>query len=255
MDKYDVVKTVKKQLDIDMNCSESDFESCEIVVTEAAKNPGRNMFGDCDRMLNACCFGGSAVFSVNRELISELKTLFAGHDPSWIFEPKTLVALEEKLYLSGHNISDMYQYYVPDPEVAKTEEMFDIQWIEQDELKQYLDLSVAQDALGFDEGAPDILAVAAKDNGKIVGMAAASLDSPLFWQIGAQVLPEYRGQGIATNLVGLLKDETLKRGAIPYFGSFSTHTVSQSVGYAAGFFPCWSKIVSSPRTDEFLGYR
>ena len=55
------------------------------------------MFGDCDRMLNGCCFGGSAVFSVNRELISELKTLFAGHDPSWIFEPKTLVALEEKL--------------------------------------------------------------------------------------------------------------------------------------------------------------
>ena len=255
MDKYDVVKTVKKQLAIDMNCSESDFESCEIVVTEAAKNPGRNMFGDCDRMLNGCCFGGSAVFSVNRELISELKTLFAGHDPSWIFEPKTLVALEEKLYLSGHNISDMYQYYVPDPEVEKTEEMFDIQWIEQDELKQYLDLSVAQDALGFDEGAPDILAVAAKDNGKIVGMAAASLDSPLFWQIGAQVLPEYREQGIATNLVGLLKDETLKRGAIPYFGSFSTHAVSQSVGYAAGFFPCWSKIVSSPRTDEFLGYR
>ena len=51
VDKYDVVKTVKKQLAIDMNCSESDFESCEIVVTEAAKNPGRNMFGDCDRML------------------------------------------------------------------------------------------------------------------------------------------------------------------------------------------------------------
>ena len=74
-------------------------------------------------------------------------------------------------------------------------------------------------------------------------------------QTGAQVLPEYRGQGIATNLVGLLKDETLKRGAIPYFGSFSYHSVSQSVGYAAGFFPCWSKIVSSPRTDEFLGYR
>ena len=86
-------------------------------------------------------------------------------------------------------------------------------------------------------------------------MAAASLDSPLFWQIGAQVLPEYREQGIATNLVGLLKDETLRRGAIPYFGSFSSHSVSQSVGYAAGFFPCWSKIVSSPRTDEFLGYR
>ena len=242
MDKYDVVKTVGKQLAIDMNCSESDFHSCEIIVTEAAKNPGRNMFGDCDRMLSGCCFGGSAVFSVN-------------HDPSWIFEQKTLVALEEKLYLSGHNISDMYQYYVPDPELPKTEEKFDIQWIEQDELKKYVDLSVAQDALGFDEGAPDILAVAAKDKGRIVGMAAASLDSPLFWQIGAQVLPEYREQGIATNLVGLLKDETLRRGAVPYFGSFSSHSVSQSVGYAAGFFPCWSKIVSSPRTDEFLGYR
>ena len=75
MDKYDVVKTVGKQLAIDMNCSESDFHSCEIIVTEAAKNPGRNMFGDCDRMLSGCCFGGSAVFSVNHELVEELTLL------------------------------------------------------------------------------------------------------------------------------------------------------------------------------------
>ena len=43
----------------------------------------------------------------------------------------------------------------------------------------------------------DILGVGAFDKEKLVGLAACSADGEKMWQIGIDVLPEYRNQGIA----------------------------------------------------------
>lgn len=40
----------------------------------------------------------------------------------------------------------------------------------------------------------------------IIGIAVCSADTPELWQIGIDVLPEYRGRGIAKALVSLLKE-------------------------------------------------
>ena len=48
--------------------------------------------------------------------------------------------------------------------------------------------------LVFDKNRPDMLAVAAIDGDKIMGMAGASADNKTMWQIGIDVLPKYRGQ-------------------------------------------------------------
>ncbi len=252
MDKHDMVKIVKKQLAIDFNCKESDFDSGEIVVTEIAINDGRIMYEDHEQGMNACCFGGSAVFSVIPEMVNSIQKLFEGKSPEWIFQPKTLVMLSEQLYLHGYNIGDMHQYYVPDPSLPKTQPLFDIEWIEQD-FEKYKGAPGADEALGFDKNAPDVLAVVAKENGKIIGMAGASADSPLLWQIGIGVAPEHRGKGVAANLVALLKDAVLEKGVVPYYGSAVSHTISLSTGVAAGFFPCWTRVSSKPRDDEFVG--
>ena len=252
MDKSDMIKIVKKQLAIDLNCKESDFDSGEIVVTEIAKNEGRIMYEDHEQGMYACCFGGSAVFSVMPELVEKIRSILGGKSPEWIFQPNTLVQLSEQLYLHGYNINDMHQYYVPDPSLPKTEPLFDVEWIESD-FEKYRDEPCAKEALGFDKDAPDVLAVAAKENGKIIGMAGASADSPLLWQIGITVAPEYRGKGVAANLVALLKDAVLERGKVPYYGSAVSHTLSLSTGVAAGFFPCWTRISTRAIDDEFVG--
>lgn len=252
MDKSDMIKIVKKQLAIDFNCKESDFDSGEVVVTEIAKNEGRIMYEDREQGMYACCFGGSAVFSVLPEMVGGIRKLLEGKSPEWIFQPKTLVMLTEQLYLHGYNIDDMHQYYVPDPSLPKTEPLFGVEWIERD-FEKYKGAPGANEALGFDKNAPDVLAVAAKENGKIIGMAGASADSPLLWQIGIGVAPEYRGMGVAANLVALLKDAVLERGKVPYYGSAVSHTLSLSTGVAAGFFPCWTRITSKQRNDEFVG--
>lgn len=252
MNKSDVISTVRKQLAIDLNCSESDFDKGCITITEAKQNPGRLMYRDGERAMNACCFGGSAVFSVKEEMVADFKRVLEGQAPEWIFKPMNIVRFNELLYLHGYNLGNMLQYFAPDPTLPKTEPCCEVEWIDPSDFEKFRNDALAKEALGFDENAPDMLCVAAKENGKIIGMAGASADSNLMWQIGVGVSPEHRGKGIAANLVSLLKDAVLEKGIIPYYGTAVSHTLSLSTGVSAGFFPAWTRIISTDRTDEFL---
>ena len=100
-------------------------------------------------------------------------------------------------------------------------------------------------AFSFDEAAPDELGVAAICDGQIAGMAGASSDSPTMWQIGINVSLERRRAGIGTMLVTLLKNEILKRGYLPYYGTAFSHLASQRVALASGFLPAWAELVTS----------
>lgn len=80
-----------------------------------------------------------------------------------------------------------------------------------------------------------------------MGMAGASADSKTMWQIGINVLPEYRGRGIGTNLVTLLKNEILNRGKIPFYGTVGSHFHSQNIAINAGFFPAWAELYSKSK--------
>ena len=100
------------------------------------------------------------------------------------------------------------------------------------------------EAFVFNENYPDMLAVAAFEGDNIMGMAGASADSKTMWQIGINVLPEYRSRSIGKNLVRLLKNEILKRDKIPFYGTVESHIYSQNIAISAGFFPSWAELYS-----------
>ena len=58
----------------------------------------------------------------------------------------------------------------------------------------------------------DVLGVGAYDNGKLVGLAACSADGDTMWQIGIDVLPGYRRQGIASEMIAFIKAYTKEQG-------------------------------------------
>ena len=76
----------------------------------------------------------------------------------------------------------------------------------------------------------------------MLGMAGVSGDGEYLWQIGIDVVEGKRLGGLATNLVMLMKEEVLKRGKIPFYGTSESHTISQSVAYHAGFMPAWAEV-------------
>ena len=93
-----------------------------------------------------------------------------------------------------------------------------------------------------------MLAVIALDGDTVMGMAGCSADTPELWQIGIDVLPEYRKRGVGRALVTLLRNEALRRGAVPYYGTSLSNLPSWRIALGSGFYPLW--VETEAREDE-----
>ena len=118
-------------------------------------------------------------------------------------------------------------------------------------------------ALGFSERRPDVLVLAAyavdgaddtegagiPANADPVAMVGLSDDSPIMRQIGIDVLPAFRGAGIASALVRDAARLTLAEGYLPFYGTSPSHMLSQRVALNAGLVPTWWEYVSTSLND------
>ena len=124
-------------------------------------------------------------------------------------------------------------------------------------------------ALGFSVTRPDVLVLAAypveENASKAPEVAAAgesdpaladpiamvgmSDDSPIMRQIGIDVLPAWRGAGIASVLVRDAARLTLAEGYLPFYGTSPSHMLSQRVALNAGLVPTWWEYVSTSMND------
>lgn len=83
------------------------------------------------------------------------------------------------------------------------------------------------------------LAVLAKQDGEIVGVAGASKTCEKLWQIGIDVLPAYHNLGLASYLVNRLTFEILERGEVPGYDVIASNLASQRVAQRSGYLPAW----------------
>lgn len=96
-----------------------------------------------------------------------------------------------------------------------------------------------ENALCKDRKQLDVLGIGAYDNEKLVGLAACSADCDDMWQIGVDVLPEYRRQGIASSLTSNLAIEILERGNVPFYCCAWSNLKSAKNALRSGFVPAW----------------
>lgn len=90
----------------------------------------------------------------------------------------------------------------------------------------------------------DVLAVGAFENGKMIGLAGCSADCDTMWQIGVDVLPEYRRQGIASSLTSMLAVEVLKRDKVPFYCCAWSNIKSVRNAIKSGFRPAWVQVTA-----------
>ncbi|EFM12276.1 GCN5-related N-acetyltransferase [Paenibacillus curdlanolyticus YK9] len=103
------------------------------------------------------------------------------------------------------------------------------------------DVTRFNEAIIYDANLPwqTDLAMVAKQNGEIVGVAGASKTCAKMWQIGVEILPSFRNFGLASYLVNRLTLEILERGDIPSYDVNASNIASQKVAYRVGYFPAW----------------
>ena len=236
-----------RQMAADYCCLTEDVLDHRNHFTYYHRLDGRRRFQErADCYLKIAVINGKLLFSGAPGIISWCGNEYTQHGSEWFFEAKNMHRLNDRLLQDGYQIEMVHPFYVTDRITEADAGDYDIRWYEGDEIEQFRGNASYDKAFSFDKDAPDVLGVAVICDGQIAGMAGASSDSPTMWQIGINVNPKRREAGIGTMLVTLLKNEILRRGFLPYYGTALSHIASQRVALKAGFLPAWAELMTSP---------
>lgn len=242
--KSEIINMAKKQLALDYNCQLSDFEKEGNTITENILIDGRRMYESDRCFLKILCMEGKAIIYADEKIRPWIEEKLLNKDARWLFDYGNVRNIDNKLREFGHEIDEIKNFYLPNQVIADIKPCAKIRWFEKDEILQFEDHSRFDQAFTFEDNTPDVLGVAALDGDIIMGMAGVSEDCENLYQIGIDVLPEYRGKGIGANLVAVLKQEILRRGKIPFYGTSVSHMISRNVAINAVFFPAWVELYS-----------
>lgn len=245
------IEAATKQFYLDFNVDNKIFNNGKIVISNSKKIQGARIMEGKDLFFKAAVFLGKAYIMVDDQISDWSIERFENAAPQWFFEYPNLRTIDKKLSEYKREIADTHIYFLPSKDFGEIKPIREVKWFEQEELLQFKEDNRFTSALCFSKTQPDMLAVAAIDKGELIGMAGASMDGDYLWQIGINVMPDYQSQGLAANLTALIKQEVIKRGKVPFYGTSESHTISQNVGLKAGFLPAWSEIFVRNTLDKF----
>lgn len=239
--KKQIIAELKKQLAIDFNCTIEDFDKKENIITVSRDNPGRRIYTQQKEFLSMVTLGSNTVISADESMHEWLRQWSAEKDGIWLFEHNHLMELEAELQKHGKKLWQSHHMFLPKMEISEPIIDFELKWFEQEAIMELYGRDEFSNALceTYTPQRPDILAVGAMQGKNIIGLAGCSADTKLFWQIGIDVLPKYRGMGIGTKLVQLLKNEVIRREAIPFYGTSLSNLHSWNIALNCGFYPAW----------------
>lgn len=244
MGRRENLETLYAQLALDYNAAPEDFQSDRIVLTKAAKLPGRRAYTDKAPFFEMVTVGVSTVIMADESLHPALSEWVKGvEEPHWLLEFPRLFSLSAILSPYGYELTQTHHGYLPvrGSSFVCPPKGVSLTWLEQPELLGFYPNRIWPNALQEQENParPDVLALAAMDGGKIIGLAGASADAQNMWQIGIDVLQDCRGKGLGTLLVRNLAAEIEKRGKLPFYYVSLSNLHSQNIAGNCGFAPAW----------------
>ena len=233
------------QLARDLNCDPADFRKSDDVLTVPALREGRRQYSPDAPFFQMVTLGGNAVISADPQLHPFLEKLCREKQGHWLFELPPLFAIDAELRKFGFSLMPTHFMFLPDGD-AVPESALEVRWFYDQEIHPFYGDTRFPNAIcpAFLPERPDRIVVCAYDDGQIMGMAGCSEDAPHWQQIGIDVLPAYRGKGVGSTLVTLLKNRILEQGDIPFYGTAAANYASMQTALRTGFRPVWTEINS-----------
>lgn len=241
----------------DMNAGDSDSKADKSKGENMLRQSGARIYAGRSSFFWAIICLGQLFICCDEKIYDWVVKQYAQYPPEWFCSFQNLRKLDEKLKEFGHEIQDTHVFFLPEMEGESAQGKCapNYIWFEQEEVLRFKENNRFTSAICFWEGTPDVLAVAALresaekcgdtksfDQSQMAGMAGVSGDGKYLWQIGINVDKDHAGQGLGHKLVRTLKEEILRRGMVPFYGTSESHTVSQNVGLKAGFVPAWTEV-------------
>ena len=246
----EILRTALMQSAWDSGCDYEDFLKSENRIVVSKADPRARKYLKLPFVCDFVTYGSNIVASVSEEAKDAVSSFLSGKNPERVFEPLAIAELNRILAPFGYEAAFMGQYFLPRIDIIKPLPCGkETRFLEKGEF-EHLYTEEFSNALCKKRKHLDVLCVAAYDKGKEIALAGCSMDGEEMWQIGIDVLPEYRRQGIAVSLTSKLACEILKRGKIPFYGCAWANVKSQRNAIRAGFRPVWSQMTAGKTGTE-----
>lgn len=231
-----------RQSALESSCLPEDFERSENRVVLSECRPGARKYLQLPFLCDLTSYGSNLVASVSPVLEETVRDYIGRYPVEHCFETPNLHVLMEKLKPFGCNVCFMAEYFLPDVNrISAPACLYPIRFLRRDEFAS-LYLPEWSNALCEQRRELDCLAVGAYDRDRLIGLAGCSADCDSMWQIGVDVLPDYRRRGIAASLTGTLAIECLKRNIVPFYCSAWSNLRSVRNALRSGFRPAWIQL-------------
>lgn len=250
MTNREVLEIAMKQSAIESGCKVDDFLSNKNKLVLSRKHPQARKYIELPYYCDLTSYGNCIVASVSEELQEVVGEYIGKYSVEHCFEAPNMLVLQERLKPFDLNVCFMAEYFLPDTNILKPIECgYELKVLNPDEFSGLYKKEFTN-AINERRKEDDRLAVVAFDNGRVVGMAGCSEDCESMWQIGVDVLPEYRQRGIAAAVTSNLAIEIFKHGNVPFYCAAWSNIKSVRNAIKSGFRPAWVQLTA--KKNDFI---
>ena len=246
MNNKDILDIAVRQSAWDLNAQPEDFFRDKYVIADWGLGEKARVYYSEPIAFNIVYYGKNNVASSRPEYKELLAEYIGRFEAYHLFEYPNMAWLNKRLEALGQSVCFFAEYWLPD--LTRLRELpceYEIRVLGKEDFKDLYKDEWSND-LCEKRKEYDVLAAGAYDGDRLVGLAGCSADCADMWQIGVDVLPEYRRQGIASALTSRLAIEILKRDKVPFYCCAWSNLKSVRNAIKSGFTPSWVEMTAKP---------
>ena len=244
----EIMRIALEQSAIDCNCSPGDFLSERSIVTLSRQNPLARKYLPLPAACDMVSYGNNIVAQTSEHTAGAVRGFLEKYPAAHCFETPYLHALDTALVPFGLQVCFMGEYFLPD--VRSVQECscdYELKVLRQPDFAA-LYCDTWSNALCEKRKELDILGIGAYDRGQLIGLAGCSADCDKMYQIGIDVLPQYRRQGVDCALTSRLALEILALGKVPFYCAAWCNIKSVRNAIKSGFRPAWVELTAREKS-------
>ena len=244
MTNEEIQRIALAQSAVDCNCLPEDFLSDRHRVTLSRRDPAARRYLPLPFACDMVSYGNNVVAQTDERVRETVERYLEKYSAAHCFETPNIHVLDDMLKPHGLKVCFQAEYFLPDAEEMR---LFSCAY----ELRvltpaDFADLYLPEwsNALCAERKTLDVLAVGAYDGDRLVGLAGCSADCEAMYQIGVDVLPDYRRRGIAAAVTSHLAREIFRLGKVPFYCTAWCNLRSARNAVKCGFRPAWTELTA-----------
>ena len=246
LDNREILRIAMEQSAIDLGARAEDFTKSENTVVESVTDERARRYLKLPFSCQIVSYGSCAVASVSEKCRTICEEYINKYPVEHLFETPNMQVLNDRLTDLGERICFMAEYFLPDVNALRPLDCpYELKMLDSADFSE-LYLPQWSNALCEKRKELDVLGIGAYDGGRLVGLAGCSADCDSMWQIGIDVLCDYRRQGIASALTSRLAVEIIERGKVPFYCAAWSNIRSVRNAIKSGFRPAWVEMTAKP---------